>query len=243
MQHAMRYILARACTHALTDLRGFGFEHAGVAARDMIGRVMSVSMANYPEQMHTCYLVNVPWVFFALWRALTPMMSPRTVDKVSTNANNGAWLMCRVLAHTTILHEQHCARTRAMCACVQVLDANYMAVITERVPLYRLPTALGGAANPIAATTEQFEALLQHGVLVTELKGVLSRSSSSTAVQQRSSTTAAARNDDSGKLSDRSGGNNSDVDNTANNLDNAASNSINSDSDNSDSNNSSSDDE
>jgi hypothetical protein len=45
-----------------------------------------------------------------------------------------------------------------------------MAVITERVPLYRLPTALGGAANPIAATTEQFEALLQHGQLVTELK-------------------------------------------------------------------------
>jgi CRAL/TRIO domain len=71
--------------HALTDLRGFGFEHAGVAARDMIGRVMSVSMANYPEQMHTCYLVNVPWVFFALWRALTPMMSPRTVDKVSAS--------------------------------------------------------------------------------------------------------------------------------------------------------------
>jgi hypothetical protein len=45
-----------------------------------------------------------------------------------------------------------------------------MAVITERVPLYRLPTALGGAANPIAATTEQFDALLQHGELVTELK-------------------------------------------------------------------------
>jgi hypothetical protein len=45
-----------------------------------------------------------------------------------------------------------------------------MAVITERVPLYRLPTALGGAANPIAATTAQFEALLQYGQLVTELK-------------------------------------------------------------------------
>jgi CRAL/TRIO domain len=131
MQHAMRYTPARACSEC-ADLRGFGFEHAGVAARDMIGRVMSVSMANYPEQMHTCYLVNVPWVFFALWRALTPMMSPRTVDKVSTSACIPVcWWLCSHCAcnravtvrwsagtHTLTLHEQRCLRARAMCACV-----------------------------------------------------------------------------------------------------------------------------
>ena len=57
-------------------------EHAGPAARDLIGRVMATSNANYPENMETCYLVNAPWVFFAVFKGMKKVMSARTVAKV-----------------------------------------------------------------------------------------------------------------------------------------------------------------
>ncbi|KAG5176368.1 CRAL-TRIO domain-containing protein, partial [Tribonema minus] len=64
------------------DLRGFSMEHAGPSARDLMGRVMSVSCANYPELMDTCFLVNAPWIFFAVFKGVKPLMSAHTVAKV-----------------------------------------------------------------------------------------------------------------------------------------------------------------
>ncbi|CAN0399816.1 unnamed protein product, partial [Discosporangium mesarthrocarpum] len=66
----------------IRDLSGFGMEHAGPIGRSLISRVMAVSSDNYPEQMQRCYLINAPWVFFALWKGLTPLMSTNTVNKI-----------------------------------------------------------------------------------------------------------------------------------------------------------------
>ncbi|CAM9910356.1 unnamed protein product, partial [Phaeothamnion confervicola] len=57
-------------------------EHAGPTGREIIRKVMEVSQDNYPEMMEACYMVNVPWVFFALWKGMKPLMSANTVRKV-----------------------------------------------------------------------------------------------------------------------------------------------------------------
>lgn len=36
--------------------------------------------------MGECYIINAPWVFYALWKGLAPLMSPNTVKKVKVKA-------------------------------------------------------------------------------------------------------------------------------------------------------------
>ncbi|CAM9904255.1 unnamed protein product, partial [Chrysoparadoxa australica] len=72
--------MERCCV--IRDLQGFGLEHAGPAARSLLGKVMATSQANYPEQMKTCLLVNTPWVFSALFAAIQGMISPKTAAKI-----------------------------------------------------------------------------------------------------------------------------------------------------------------
>lgn len=33
-------------------------------------------------QMEKCYVINAPWVFYALWKGLTPLVSANTAKKV-----------------------------------------------------------------------------------------------------------------------------------------------------------------
>lgn len=32
--------------------------------------------------MEKCYIINAPWVFYALWKGLTPLVSANTAKKV-----------------------------------------------------------------------------------------------------------------------------------------------------------------
>ncbi|CAN0106692.1 unnamed protein product, partial [Ectocarpus fasciculatus] len=57
----------------IRDLSGFGMEHAGTIGRSLISQVLAVSQDNYPEMMEKCYIINAPWVFYALWKGLTPL--------------------------------------------------------------------------------------------------------------------------------------------------------------------------
>jgi CRAL/TRIO domain len=68
-----------------SDLRGFGMEHAGPTARELASRIMTVSCANYPDLMDSCYIVNAPWIFFAVFKGIKPLLSAHTVAKVSTD--------------------------------------------------------------------------------------------------------------------------------------------------------------
>eukprot|EP00903_Cladosiphon_okamuranus_P011122 g10498.t1 len=66
----------------IRDLAGFGMEHAGPIGRSLISQVLAVSQDNYPEMMEKCYIINAPWVFYALWKGLTPLVSANTAKKV-----------------------------------------------------------------------------------------------------------------------------------------------------------------
>eukprot|EP00904_Undaria_pinnatifida_P007285 jgi/Undpi1/3687/HiC_scaffold_16.g07057.m1 len=66
----------------IRDLAGFGMEHAGPIGRSLISKVLAVSQDNYPEMMEKCYIINAPWVFYALWKGVTPLVSPNTAGKI-----------------------------------------------------------------------------------------------------------------------------------------------------------------
>ncbi|CAM9627893.1 unnamed protein product [Ectocarpus sp. 8 AP-2014] len=66
----------------IRDLSGFGIEHAGAIGRSLISQVLAVSQDNYPEMMEKCYIINAPWVFYALWKGLQPLVSAGTAKKV-----------------------------------------------------------------------------------------------------------------------------------------------------------------
>lgn len=38
--------------------------------------------------MGACYIINAPWVFYALWKGLTPIMSPNTLKKVKVRSED-----------------------------------------------------------------------------------------------------------------------------------------------------------
>eukprot|EP00698_Gefionella_okellyi_P010966 TRINITY_DN2875_c0_g1_i1.p2 TRINITY_DN2875_c0_g1~~TRINITY_DN2875_c0_g1_i1.p2 ORF type:complete len:335 (-),score=55.23 TRINITY_DN2875_c0_g1_i1:1163-2122(-) len=44
--------------------------------------VLSALQNHYPERLGSCFIVNAPWVFSALWRILTAFMDSRTKEKV-----------------------------------------------------------------------------------------------------------------------------------------------------------------
>lgn len=45
-------------------------------------------------QMEKCYIINAPWVFYALWKGLTPLVSANTAKKVQVSAGVG-WVAAR----------------------------------------------------------------------------------------------------------------------------------------------------
>jgi hypothetical protein len=44
---------------------------------------------NYPERANAYYLVNVPYVFSAIWKVVKPLLQPRTIARVKVLSGNG----------------------------------------------------------------------------------------------------------------------------------------------------------
>ena len=63
-------------TCVVRDLAGVGLEHVGSNGQEIIQAVISLASPNYPELMRKCFMINVPWVFNALWFVAT--FSPLT---------------------------------------------------------------------------------------------------------------------------------------------------------------------
>ncbi|CAN0099265.1 unnamed protein product, partial [Hapterophycus canaliculatus] len=82
----------------IRDLAGFGMEHAGPIGRSLISKVLSVSQDNYPEMMEKCYIINAPWVFYALWKGLTPLLSASTAKKVQVLKYDFLSTLCETIA-------------------------------------------------------------------------------------------------------------------------------------------------
>mmetsp|Transcript_23884 Transcript_23884/g.35042 ORF Transcript_23884/g.35042 Transcript_23884/m.35042 type:complete len:321 (+) Transcript_23884:108-1070(+) len=70
-------------TCVIRDLNGVGFEHLGSQGQEIIKAVIGVASDNYPELMHKCHMINVPWLFNTVWWVIRGWIAARTLAKVN----------------------------------------------------------------------------------------------------------------------------------------------------------------
>lgn len=66
----------------VVDLAGFKFAWFDVASLQLLGRVLAVGQAHYPENLRCAYLLSVPSFFSAGWSIVSAVLSPKTRAKV-----------------------------------------------------------------------------------------------------------------------------------------------------------------
>lgn len=74
----------------LFDLEGF--EKSMVLskrARGMIGKLIYVAQAQYPERLFKVYLINAPWGFSTAWKLIKPVLDEKTASKVQFVSGTG----------------------------------------------------------------------------------------------------------------------------------------------------------
>lgn len=68
------------------NFEGFGLDHLGGDGQQLLGAVLEVATANYPELLHKSQMINVPWAFNIIWVFVKPFLDKATVDKVTIHA-------------------------------------------------------------------------------------------------------------------------------------------------------------
>ena len=69
-------------TLVIRDMAGLTMEHCSEVGRQIIKAVVTVSSDNYPELLRRCLLINVPWIFNALWYFIKGMLHESTIRKI-----------------------------------------------------------------------------------------------------------------------------------------------------------------
>ena len=63
----------------------FDLNDAGYSSLDIssIKHMISCFQNNYPESLHRCYVLNAPWIFWALWKLISPLLDPVVAAKIT----------------------------------------------------------------------------------------------------------------------------------------------------------------
>jgi hypothetical protein len=72
----------------IRDLKGFGKDYMTSQGVNILRSVISVAQDNYPELMNRCVMVNAPWLFDMLFKVISPILSPRTLQKIMVTGTN-----------------------------------------------------------------------------------------------------------------------------------------------------------
>ncbi len=67
-------------TFVVVDYNGFGMKHAMQA--QLAARFAGIFSHHMPERLHKILLLNAPWVFSIMLKAVTPFVDPRTLNKI-----------------------------------------------------------------------------------------------------------------------------------------------------------------
>jgi len=66
----------------ICDLEGIGLAQLSKAVLDLLGKIAEIDQNYYPASGHRLYLVNVPWLFKAIWKLISPFIAARGRDKI-----------------------------------------------------------------------------------------------------------------------------------------------------------------
>eukprot|EP00596_Hydrurales_sp_CCMP1899_P002110 CAMPEP_0119041300 /NCGR_PEP_ID=MMETSP1177-20130426/11515_1 /TAXON_ID=2985 /ORGANISM="Ochromonas sp, Strain CCMP1899" /LENGTH=479 /DNA_ID=CAMNT_0007007231 /DNA_START=91 /DNA_END=1527 /DNA_ORIENTATION=- len=70
-------------SRVIRDLNGFGLGHVGTDGQTVIKWILEIAVDNYPELLHKCHMINVPWIFNSIWFFVKGLMDSNTLKKVS----------------------------------------------------------------------------------------------------------------------------------------------------------------
>eukprot|EP00475_Leptophrys_vorax_P041463 TRINITY_DN781_c0_g1_i1.p1 TRINITY_DN781_c0_g1~~TRINITY_DN781_c0_g1_i1.p1 ORF type:complete len:328 (+),score=94.46 TRINITY_DN781_c0_g1_i1:63-986(+) len=66
----------------ICDLDGIGLSQLSKSVLDLLGKIAEIDQNYYPASGHRLYLVNVPWLFKAVWKMISPFIAARGRDKI-----------------------------------------------------------------------------------------------------------------------------------------------------------------
>jgi hypothetical protein len=66
----------------ICDLEGIGLSQLSKSVLDLLGKIAEIDQNYYPASGHRLYLVNVPWLFKAIWKLIAPFIAARGRDKI-----------------------------------------------------------------------------------------------------------------------------------------------------------------
>ena len=73
---------------AVLDLKGTSIRITGGSFFKLVNAWTKVDSDHYPERMGTIFLINAPSVFSIVWKAIKPLLDPRTVRKIQVHRKN-----------------------------------------------------------------------------------------------------------------------------------------------------------
>lgn len=66
----------------IVDLKGLGMKHCGPSVINQLKPIFDVGQHYYPETLHRLFLVNVPMVFYGVWKVIGALIDPETKEKI-----------------------------------------------------------------------------------------------------------------------------------------------------------------
>eukprot|EP00936_MAST-01D_sp_MAST-1D-sp1_P002561 g2561.t1 len=73
---------------AVLDLKGTSIRNTGGSFFKLVNAWTKVDSDHYPERMGTIFIINVPSVFSIVWKAIKPLLDPRTARKIQIHRKN-----------------------------------------------------------------------------------------------------------------------------------------------------------
>ena len=81
-------VILKSC--CIRDLKGLGMSHLSSNAKVILQKALQLATPNYQEMLGKSHMINVPWVFNALWQFITyqGLLEPSTLRKISMNGTD-----------------------------------------------------------------------------------------------------------------------------------------------------------
>ncbi|KGG51676.1 hypothetical protein DI09_2p530 [Mitosporidium daphniae] len=67
-------------TTIVFDLKDAGYNSLDISS---IRHMITCFQSNYPESLYRCYVLNAPWLFWALWKLVSPLLDPVVAAKIT----------------------------------------------------------------------------------------------------------------------------------------------------------------
>ncbi|GAB4814590.1 hypothetical protein N2152v2_001636 [Parachlorella kessleri] len=131
------------------------FDLSGLRARDLdakaLGAIFELLQAHYPERLARLYFVNAPFIFWGVWRLVSPFLQQATRDKIRFISGRGVQDTLRAAVPDSILPTEYGGRAR--------LVPLQAAITARRVAaaevVYSAPAGPAAAACQGAVLTRQ----------------------------------------------------------------------------------------